>query len=74
MDTASTCYPGWKRAETAYVGYKAQDIVNYYYSDVIMGKKTSQITSMKIVYPTVYSGANQQKTTKLRVTGLCEGF
>ena len=38
-----------------------------------MGAMVSQITSFTIVYSTVYSGADQRKTTKLRVTGLCEG-
>ena len=37
-----------------------------------MGALTSQITSPTIVYSTVYSGADQ-KTSKLRVTGLCKG-
>ena len=32
-----------------------------HYSDVIMGAMTSQITSLTIVYSTVYSGANQRK-------------
>ena len=32
----------------------------------------TQITSLTIVYSTVYSGA-YEKTSKLRVTGLCEG-
>ena len=32
-----------------------------------------EITSLTIVYSTVYSGANQKKTSKLRVTGLCVG-
>ena len=31
----------------------------------------SQITSLTVVFSIVYSGAN--KTSKLRVTGLCEG-
>ena len=31
------------------------------YSDVIMGPMASQITSLTIVYSTVYSGANQRK-------------
>ena len=38
-----------------------------------MGAIVSQITSLAIVYSTVYSDANQIKTSKLRVTGLCEG-
>ena len=33
----------------------------------------SQITSLTIVYSTVYSGADKKKTSKLRVTGLCVG-
>ena len=33
----------------------------------------SQITSLTIVYPIVYSDAGQKKTSKLRVTGLCVG-
>ena len=33
----------------------------------------SQITSLTIVNSTVYSGADQQKKSKLRVTGLCVG-
>ena len=38
-----------------------------------MGAITSQITSLTIVYSTVYSGADQRKKSKLRVTGLCVG-
>ena len=33
----------------------------------------SQITSLTIVYPTVYLGADKKKTSKLRVTDLCSG-
>ena len=36
-----------------------------------MGAIASQITSLTIVYSTVYSGAEQKKTSKLCVTGLC---
>ena len=32
-----------------------------HYNDVIMGAMASQITSLTIVYPTVYSGADQRK-------------
>ena len=32
-----------------------------HYSDVIMSAMASQVTSLAIVYPTVYSGANQRK-------------
>ena len=37
-----------------------------------MSTMASQITGLTIVYSTVYSGADE-KTSKLRVTGLCEG-
>ena len=40
-----------------------------HYNDVITSVVASQITSLTIVYSTVYS----EKTSKLRVTGLCEG-
>ena len=38
--------------------------------DVIMGAMASQITSLTIVYSTVYS----RRRSKLRVTGLCVGY
>ena len=38
-----------------------------------MGAVASQITSLTIVYSTVYSGADKNITSKLRVTGLCAG-
>ena len=34
---------------------------NYHYNDVIISAMTSQITSLTIVYSTVYSGADQRK-------------
>ena len=34
---------------------------NNHYNDVIMGATTSQITSLAIIYSTVYSGTNQRK-------------
>ena len=45
----------------------------FHYNDVIMNPMTSQITSLTIVYSTVYSKRRSKKTSKLRVTGLCEG-
>ena len=45
-----------------------------HYGDVIMGTIASQITSLTIVYSTVYSDADQRKKSKLRVTGLCVGI
>ena len=38
-----------------------------------MGAIASQITSLTIVYSTVYSRYRSKETWKLRVTGLCEG-
>ena len=38
-----------------------------------MGAIASQITSLATVYSTVYSSVDQRITSKLRVTGLCEG-
>ena len=48
-----------------------QSFLPPHYGDVIMGTMASEITSLRIVYSTVYSGA-EKKTSKLRVTGLCE--
>ena len=44
-----------------------------HYNDVIMSAMASQSTSLTIVYSTVYSRCRSKKTSKLRVTGLCEG-
>ena len=38
-----------------------------------MSAMTSEITGLTIVYPAVYSGADQRKTSKLCVIGLCAG-
>ena len=43
----------------------------YHYNDDIMSAIASQITSITIVYSTVYSGADQRKYSKLCVTDLC---
>ena len=43
----------------------------HHYCDVVMGVIASQITSLAIVYSTVYSDSRSKKTSKLRVTGLC---
>ena len=44
-----------------------------HYDDVIMTTIASQITSLTVVYSTVYSDADQSKHQKVRVTGLCVG-
>ena len=38
-----------------------------------MGAIASQITSLTIVFSTVYLNTDQRKKSKLRVTGLCVG-
>ena len=38
-----------------------------------MGAIASQITSLTLVYKTVYSRRRSKKTSKLHVTGLCAG-
>ena len=44
-----------------------------HYTDVIMSVMASQITSLTIVYSTIYSRRRSKKTSKLRVAGLCAG-
>ena len=44
-----------------------------HYNDVIISTVASQITSLMIVYSTVYSRRRSKKASKLRVTGLCAG-
>ena len=46
----------------------------YHYSDVIMGAIASQITSLTIVYSTVYSGTDQRKHKAPRNWPLCGEF
>ena len=45
----------------------------FHNNDVIMSAIASQITSLTIVYSTVYSVRRSKKISKLRVTGLCVG-
>ena len=53
---------------------RLQSYMSYakHYSDVKMGTMASQITSLTIVYWIAYSGADQRKHQKLRVTSLCD--
>ena len=44
-----------------------------HYNDVIMTMIASQITSLAVVYSSVYSGTDFKKKSKLPVTGLCAG-
>ena len=45
-----------------------------YYNDVLMGTMASQITSLTIVYSTVYSVADQRNIKALRHWPLCGEF
>ena len=45
----------------------------YHYIDVIMSTIVSELTSLTIGYSTVNSRRKSKKTSKLRVTGHCEG-
>ena len=44
-----------------------------HYNDVIMGAKASQITSLTIVYSTVYADADQRKHQSFALLALCAG-
>ena len=44
-----------------------------HYNDIIMSTMASQISSLTIVYSTIYSRCRSKKTSILYVTGLCEG-
>ena len=44
----------------------------YHYNDVIVSAMASQITSLTIVYSTVYSRCRSKETSKLHFTGLCD--
>ena len=52
--------------------HTSQQFTNHY-DDVLMSAMASQITSLAIVYSTVYSRCRSKRELKLRVTGLCEG-
>ena len=48
--------------------------ISKYYNDVIMGAMASQITSLAIVYWTVYSGADKKNIKAPRHWPLCGEF
>ena len=58
---------GWSKMycvhqfESKYRGNTAVSLIRYHYDDVIMSTKASQITSLTIVYSTIYSGTDQSK-------------
>ena len=58
------------------LSFKRMDIVDRrlgHYSDVIMGTMALQITSITIVYSTIYSGADKKKYQSSASLALCEG-
>ena len=57
------------------ITYNTITAVSYpcHYSGVIMGLMASQITGVSIINSTGCSNAGQKKTSKLRVTCLCDG-
>ena len=61
----------WKiRVNISYKSAATYDTTKTHYNDVIMSVIASQITSLTIIYSTVYLGTNQRKHQS--VTGLCE--
>ena len=49
------------------------DVLHWHCNNAIMGAMASQITSLTIVYSTVYSRRRSKKASKVHVTGLCGG-
>ena len=52
---------GWTGVESLIFFERIETVAFVHYSDVIMGAMASQITSLTIVYSTVYSGGDQRK-------------
>ena len=48
-------------------------LISFHYSDVMMRAKAFQVNRLTIVYSTGLFRRRSKKTSKLRVTGLCEG-
>ena len=66
-DLISHCTEQWHNYPVA------REMSLKHYNDVIMSAMAFQITSLTIVYATVYSSCRSKKTSKFCVTGLCEG-
>ena len=60
-----SCYSTVQHSTIWYITHKKWT----HYNDVIMSAMASQITSLTVVYSTVYSRRRSKKTSKLRVTG-----
>ena len=68
---SNTCESGYHR-NTRLLTRNAANNMHVHYNNVIMSAMESRITSLTIVYWTVYSGHKSKNTSKLRVPGLCE--
>ena len=60
-------------SQRAIIGTNDGRVRGHHYSDVMKTGMASQSINLTIVYSNFYSGADQKKTSKLRVTGLCTG-
>ena len=63
----------WTFADILLFGQTSLRLEWKHYNHVIMSTMASQIISLMIVYLTVYSSRRSKKTSKLHITGLCEG-
>ena len=65
----------WKYVHTFSVILLPEKLfISNHYNDVMMGAMAFQITSLTIVYSTVYSRQKSKKTSKLHVTALVRGI
>ena len=69
-DIIIVCRVNWMLMDHA---HQPRWLVEVHYYDVIMRTMASRFTNWTTVYSTVYSRRRSKKTSKPRVTGLCEG-
>ena len=86
LDTVNICMPEynhyinyWTISRTATPNGCSQSILSLlkrtsHYSDVIIGAMASQLTSLTIVYSTVYSGADQRKHQSSASLAIVQGI
>ena len=66
-------YNGNKVCKLEYKDQQGEKPMRSHYIDFIISTTTSQITSLKIIHSTVYSGKDKKKTSQLHFTDPCEG-
>ena len=71
--TPTQCFTSWHFCVCHHHAVKQLWYVTTHYNDVIMSAMASQITSLAIVYSSVYSRRRSKKISKLRVTSLYVG-